>query len=310
MRLLRHEADGSFSLCEFVGKDVPHYAVLSHTWGRDEDEVSYQDLANGGGRCKPGYKKIEFTGKQAARDDLQYFWVDTCCIDKSSSAELSEAINSMFRWYRDAAKCYVYLSDVSADDSCGTSSSDSIQQSRWFTRSWTLQELLAPPLVEFFSEEGRFLGDKKSLLQEIHHATRIPMLALQGQPLSHFNVIERISWARKRVAKREEDSAYSLLGLFDVHMPLIYGEGREKAFTRLTREIRRPSNDAQPVSFPIHPPFHPMQRERPKKPSRSYTKKFEVFNQFNAPCGTQNISTGSGHQFPGASFSGPVYLER
>jgi len=119
MRLLRLEDDGEFSLVEFVSKNIPRYAVLSHTWGADDEEVTFKDLVDGAGKSKAGYKKIRFCGKQAANDDLQFFWVDTCCIDKSSSAELSEAINSMFRWYHDAAKCYVYLSDVSIGGSVG-----------------------------------------------------------------------------------------------------------------------------------------------------------------------------------------------
>src|SRR2546421_11180354 len=108
MRLLKLNDGGEFSLTEFVGDNIPRYAILSHTWGADGDEVTFKDLMKGTGEGKAGYQKIRFCGKQAAADDLQYFWVDTCCIDKSSSAEISEAINSMFRWYHDAAKCYVY----------------------------------------------------------------------------------------------------------------------------------------------------------------------------------------------------------
>src|SRR5436190_15715650 len=113
MRLLKFEGDGEFSLIEFIGDKIPPYAILSHTWGADGEEVTFKDLMEGTGKSKAGYQKIRFCGEQAATDGLQYFWVDTCCIDKSSSAELQEAINSMFRWYRNAAKCYVYLSDVS-----------------------------------------------------------------------------------------------------------------------------------------------------------------------------------------------------
>ncbi|OCL02132.1 HET-domain-containing protein [Glonium stellatum] len=245
MRLLRLEADGEFSLVEFVSQNIPRYAILSHTWGADDEEVTFKDLADGIGQRKPGYSKISFCGKQAAKDGLQFFWVDTCCIDKSSSAELSEAINSMFRWYHNAAKCYAFLSDVSISSSIEINLSSqqilAIQYSRWFTRSWTLQELLAPTSVEFFSAEGKRLGDRISLLQEIHNITGISVQALQGSPLSQFNVNERLSWAKGREAKREEDAAYSLLGIFDIHMPLIYGEGRQKAFIRLHREIEQSS---------------------------------------------------------------------
>ncbi|KAI9764474.1 MAG: hypothetical protein M1840_008400 [Geoglossum simile] len=243
MRLLRHEDDGEFSLVEFVGKNIPCYAVLSHTWGSDDEEVTFNDLVNGAGKSKAGYRKICFCGKQAANDGLQFFWVDTCCIDKSSSAEVSEAINSMFRWYQDAARCYVYLSDVSVSTSDGDGEfsrrwKPAFKKSRWFTRGWTLQELIAPTSVEFFSKEKQRLGDKQSLEQTLHETTGIAIEALRGSPLSHFSVDERMSWAAKRQTKREEDKAYSLLGIFEIHMPLIYGEGPEKALIRLQKEIK------------------------------------------------------------------------
>jgi hypothetical protein len=239
MRLLKVEEDGEFSLIEFIGGKIPRYAILSHTWGADGEEVTYEDLGRGTGKGKAGYQKIRFCGKQAATDGLQHLWVDTCCIDKSSSAELSEAINSMFRWYHDADKCYVYLSDVSISGSSKNETwEQTFQKSRWFTRGWTLQELIAPASVEFFSIEGERLGDKKSLERQIHDITGIATQALQGTPLSHFGVDKRMSWAAKRETKREEDAAYSLLGIFDIHMPLIYGEGRKKALARLQKKIK------------------------------------------------------------------------
>jgi hypothetical protein len=175
-------------------------------------------------------------------DGLEYVWVDTCCIDKSNNNELSEAINSMFRWYHNAIKCYVYLSDVSTNNHDQSNLSlqsweQAFRNSRWFTRGWTLQELLAPPSVEFFCSKGNRLGDKRSLEQQIHDITGIAVQALEGTPLSEFSVDERISWARTRQTKREEDRAYSLLGIFNAHMPLIYGEGMESAFSRLEEEI-------------------------------------------------------------------------
>jgi len=245
MRLLRLEDDGEFSLVEIVGKNIPHYAILSHTWGADDEEVTFKDAVDGAGKSKAGYGKIRFCGKQAANDGLQYFWVDTCCIDKSSSAELSEAINSMFRWYHEAAKCYVYLSDVSTDEFA--SNVLSFQKSRWFTRGWTLQELIAPTSVEFFSSEGDRLGDKNALVQEIAAITGISIRVLQGCPLHQFSVNERMSWAERRETKREEDTAYSLLGIFDIHMPLLYGEGRNKALIRLQKEITESLRDKWPT---------------------------------------------------------------
>ena len=271
MRLLQLEDNSEFSLVEFVGKNIPRYAVLSHTWGADDEEATFKDLVDGVGKSKSGYDKIRFCGKQAAKDDLQFFWVDTCCIDKSSSAELSEAINSMFRWYQDAAKCYVYLSDVSIGNSARND--QSFQKSRWFNRGWTLQELVAPISVEFFSAEGERLGDKGSLVQKIAEITGISVQALQGHPLSQFSIDERMSWAERRETKREEDAAYSLLGIFDIHMPLIYGEGRKKAFIRLQKEIVQSSKDDSPA---LPPALSPKYENSPPSPSSNVPLKEEA----------------------------------
>ena len=246
-RLLERNSTSEFSLTkDFVGDDVPQYAILSHTWEADA-EVTFKDLMDGTGKSKLGYDKIRFCAEQARRDSMQYFWIDSCCIDKSNSAELQEAINSMFHWYCSAAKCYVYLADVSrpALDTNEKSSQlrweSSFRKSRWFTRGWTLQELLAPASVEFFSKEGEQLGTKRSLERHIHEVTGIPVKALRSSPLSDFSVHERMLWAEKRKTTRKEDKAYSLLGIFDVYMPLIYGEGRENAFMRLREEIDKAS---------------------------------------------------------------------
>ncbi len=247
MRLLEYNNDGEFSLTKDFGDDIPRYAILSHTWETDNEEVTFRDLVDGTGKSKPGYDKIRFCGEQARRDGLQYFWVDTCCIDKSNNTELSEAINSMFRWYRDAVKCYAYLQDVSKpaldanDKSIQLPWEPAFEKSRWFTRGWTLQELIAPTSVEFFSKEGEQLGDKRSLERHIHDITGIPVKALQGSSLSDFSVTERMLWTEKRETTRKEDKAYSLLGIFKVYMPLIYGEGRESAFKRLREEIDKAS---------------------------------------------------------------------
>jgi len=245
MRLLKSKSDGNFSLITVVGNKIPVYAILSHTWMADNQEVTFQDIVNQRGNDKPGYRKIRFCGEQAFRDGLQYFWVDSCCIDKSSRSELSEAINSMFRWYENAAKCYVYLSDVFEGDAAvenltpNLSCEAAFRRSKWFTRGWTLQELLAPHTVEFFTKEGIRLGNKKTLEIQIHQITGIPVAALQKSSLSHFSIDERMSWIKNRITTVEEDSAYCLLGIFNVHLPLIYGEGMENAFVRLREEIDR-----------------------------------------------------------------------
>jgi hypothetical protein len=113
MHLLKLNGNDKPILTRFTPGNIPRYGILSHRWETDDQEVTFKDLTDSVGINKLGHRKIRFCGEQARKDDLEYFWVDSCCIDKSSSAELQEAINSMFRWYRDAAKCYVYLSDVS-----------------------------------------------------------------------------------------------------------------------------------------------------------------------------------------------------
>jgi hypothetical protein len=239
MRLLTRDKNGELNLTEDPFDIIPPYAILSHTWSENAaEEVTFEDMKKGTGKGKAGYHKIEFCAEQAERDGLQYFWVDTCCTDKSTSHELQASINSMFRWYRDAARCYVYLSDVSrADDQSDLSWKLAFEKSRWFTRGWTLQELLAPASVEFFSQERTRLGDKGSLEKQIHEQTGIPILALQGTHLSEFTVDERFLWAETRHTTLAEDGAYCLQGIFGVLMPLLYGEGRDNALRRLRKEI-------------------------------------------------------------------------
>jgi hypothetical protein len=243
MRLLELKSNGDVSLTKDLISKIPPYAILSHTWGDDDDEVTFEDLNDGSGKTKLGYDKIQFCATRARIDGLQYVWIDTCCIDKSNNAELSEAIISMFHWYRDAAKCYVYLGDVSTAgyDPSTQHWAPAFRRSRWFTRGWTLQELIAPSIVEFFSIRGQFLGSKDLLVQQIHEITGIEVKALQGHALSNFSTTERLSWAEFRQTKREEDKAYSLLGIFNVNMLPMYGEGMENAFQRLHEEIGKRS---------------------------------------------------------------------
>lgn len=244
MRLLQLDDGLNFSLADFAEDKVPRYAILSHTWGRDGDEVTYKDIIDGTGSSKAGYDKLRFCAVQAKNDGLIYCWIDTCCIDKTNAAELTESINSMFRWYQNAAKCYVFLVDVSVH----TSANDiypQLRKSRWFTRGWTLQELVAPKCVEFFSQQGEKLGDKKSLGEQIHQITGISVHALRGEPLSHFSIDERMSWAANRTTRRPEDKIYSLLGIFDIHMEAIYGEGEHHASRRLLRELEGYSENHQ-----------------------------------------------------------------
>jgi hypothetical protein len=245
MRLLEVLPNSQFRLSENIGSAIPPYAILSHTWGNDSEEVTFEDIVKGVNRHKAGYEKLKFCGKQAARDGLRYFWVDSCCINKNNRAELQDAISSMFRWYQRSSKCYVYLSDVSTSKTTGVfwkkqvscPWEQSFRESRWFTRGWTLQELLAPSSVEFFSRDAHRLGDNHSLEQQIHEITAVPKPALRGKHLYQFSINERMRWKESRDTTRPEDIAYSLLGIFGVDMSLEYGEGKQTALKRLREEI-------------------------------------------------------------------------
>ncbi len=143
MRLFERDSNGEFSLTKDLVNNLPAYAILSHTWGDDNQEVTFQDLTERSGKSKAGYQKIRFCGEQAAHDGLRYFWVNTCCINKSDATELQKSINSMFRWYKNASKCCVYLSDVSIPDDEVKSQSkidfeSAFRTAKWFTRGWTL----------------------------------------------------------------------------------------------------------------------------------------------------------------------------
>lgn len=232
MRLLD---TSTITLHEFHGLDIPPYAILSHTWGKEE--VSFQDLPLVKLQGPARYSKIARCCALAASEGHQYVWIDTCCIDKTSSAELSEAINSMYRWYQNSKICYAYLEDVSVD------SLDVMQEfhsSRWFTRGWTLQELLAPRNVAFYDKRWTKIGDKSRLLDQILEITGIQHNDT-FKPTS-ASVAAKMSWASQRLTTRSEDLAYCLMGLFDVNMPLLYGEG-EKAFLRLQHEIIKNYDD-------------------------------------------------------------------
>jgi hypothetical protein len=245
MYLLEYNKDRELMITSFDDNKPPPYAILSHRWGEEVEEVSFEDIASNTGKGKSGYKKIRFCGDQAKHDGLRYFWIDTCCINKANKAEHSLAIRSMFRWYRNAARCYVYLSDVSALSLGDKREADlplwdsEFRNSAWFTRGWTLQELLASSMVEFFSHEWYRLGDRVSLKSQIHEVTTIPHEVLEGSPLFQFSVDERFRWRQDRHTKVKEDAAYSLSGIFDVDIAPVYGEGAEQAFRRLHDKIRK-----------------------------------------------------------------------
>ncbi|KAF2092518.1 HET-domain-containing protein, partial [Rhizodiscina lignyota] len=232
MRLLHIDDDLSRRFETFEGGTIPPYAILSHRW--EADEVLFEEMADSSAKSKLGYAKIRGCARKAKRHGLDYCWVDTCCIDKRSSAELTEAINSMYQWYQNAVECYAYLSDVPEAP---------WQKSKWFTRGWTLQELLAPNQVLFYDKRWNKLGTKDQLAEEIAEITAIAKTALTYYHVTRLSISERMSWASRRETTRIEDTAYCLMGIFNVNMPLLYGEG-SRAFIRLQEEIlRQGTND-------------------------------------------------------------------
>ncbi|KAG1767799.1 heterokaryon incompatibility protein-domain-containing protein [Suillus occidentalis] len=235
---------------------VRPYAILSHRWLADCEEISFQDLQHtqvppsegshdnyaepafpSNVPTKQGFAKFRGACDHAARAGLEYIWIDTCCIDKTSSAELSEAINSMFAWYQDSAVCYVYLHDVGDDGNLQSA----LETADWFQRGWTLQELIAPDNVYFFNKDWIKIGSKATFAPILSKITRIRQDILLGNPCQP-SIAEKMSWAAGRKTQKIEDRAYSLMGLFGIHMPIIYGEG-VKAFRRLQLEIMKSSDD-------------------------------------------------------------------
>jgi hypothetical protein len=197
--------------------------------------------ATGIGIQKAGYEKIKRCCETGAADGYEYVWIDTCCIDKTSSAELSEAINSMFRWYKLAEVCYVILSDCPSGDDPAKEDS-AFARSRWFTRGWTLQELIAPMNLIFFNQDWEDIGTRWSLRGELTTITGIHDDVFVGRSLASYCTAQQLAWASRRETTRIEDTAYCLLGIFGINMPMLYGEGA-KAFTRLQEEILRTTDD-------------------------------------------------------------------
>jgi hypothetical protein len=323
MRLLHAK---ELYLKEFFDAEIPPYAILSHTWG--DEEISYQDflairklqderyaayhelirLDLTRSTESSGYTKIEACCRLAASKGHEWVWIDTCCIDKTSSAELQEAINSMYKWYERAEVCYAYLSDVQAglpqdksleDDSLeywllrDSSLKDELlsefRVSRWFTRGWTLQELIAPSVIEFIDSSWRRFGSKKSLATEISAITIIPAKLLESVLFPwQFCVATRMSWAANRRTTRIEDIGYCLLGLFAIQMPLIYGEGHN-AFRRLQEEIVRTDDDETIFAHNGHAPFQ-VGLLAPS-PSSFTIRKVQFDNRFeNAPPRSHTIT--------------------
>jgi hypothetical protein len=233
-------------------KKIPRYAILSHTWG--EKEATFEDIKRNG--YKSGPTKVDGCCAEAQAIGLEYVWIDTFCINKSSSSELLEAISSMWDWYEAAIICFAYLSDVpNGDDWIGEDTAFS--NSRWFTRGWTLQELIAPPVVRFYDESWKLIGmksncrDDNQFTAKLSKITRIALDALRNSQIAkRCTVAEKMSWAARRETTRPEDVAYSLLGIFGLNMSMtaVYGEGG-RAFRRLQEEIMKTSNDESVFSW-------------------------------------------------------------
>ncbi|KAF5338549.1 hypothetical protein D9758_016551 [Tetrapyrgos nigripes] len=262
MRLL-HTKD--FTVKQFFD-DIPRYVILSHTW--EQDEVTFQDIQNLDiARSKTGWRKVENACARARRYCFDWIWIDSCCINKESSAELSEALNSMYQYYEDAAMCYVYLSDVSGEYHPGSEKSN-FRDSRWFKRGWTLQELLAPEYVVFLDEGWERIGTRWGLRGVVSAVTGIPVDVFEGRIVDEYSVAQRMSWAAFRETTRPEDQAYCLLGVFGVSMSPIYGEGGVKAFMRLQQEIIRISDDRSIFAWVAVPPtkeLKPWEFDRPAR---------------------------------------------
>ncbi|KIM52912.1 hypothetical protein SCLCIDRAFT_478492 [Scleroderma citrinum Foug A] len=246
--------DRRAKVLEFDDDAATEYAILSHRWvGQEVDYDEMVELAKMAAeerdeiRRRGSYRKILQSCKQAQKDRYEWLWVDTCCIDKRSSAELSEAINSMFRWYENAKVCYAYLHDVPSSSFPTARDKERYPEfngwPEWFSRGWTLQELIAPSNIQFFNKDWKNIGDKKTLAPTLRYVTGIPEhILIDGLHGNRPCIAQIMSWAAHRTTTRVEDRAYSLMGLLDVNMPMLYGEGK-KAFHRLQLEIIRISND-------------------------------------------------------------------
>jgi hypothetical protein len=254
-------------LRDFFDSRIPPYIILSHRW--EDGEVTFRDVTESLNLRAPGWTKIRRFCSIVRKFGYRWAWVDTCSIDKTSSAELSEAINSMYKWYERSDTCFVYLHDVvyeaqdvlqlditrtstevfrhSADSKSrnvipSKSTVSAFRESQWFTRGWTLQELIAPRNITFFDRDWRPFGSKDTLSDPISDITSIENIRNHSS-LQQQSIATKMSWASKRNCTRSEDTAYSLMGLFDVNMPLLYGEGVRNAFRRLQLEILKVSSD-------------------------------------------------------------------
>lgn len=271
------------------------YVIISHVW--QEMEVTFEDMPHfktiSASRSGPKFSSAsKITGASDAvlrqyKGGINHLWLDTVCIDKKNLTEFSAAINSMWQWYKQAEACFAYLEDFPSP------SVPTLTQSKWFTRGWTLQELVAPRKVLFFDKDWNAIGDKESLQRALTGRTKIAMdFLLHRQNISRASISQRMSWFAGRGTTVPEDTAYCLLGLFGVNMPLLYGEGRERAFRRLQEEIMRYSDDhslfawkravARPSGSGLlaeSPDFFQETGDYVHKPSRQNNRPFQMTNK-------------------------------
>ncbi|KAL4069061.1 hypothetical protein J3A83DRAFT_4053854, partial [Scleroderma citrinum] len=222
--------------------EPPPYAILSHSWCTG-DTHRFHEIESLGIANKPEYYKADMCCKLALEDGLNFVWIDTCCADAKSSAAFTEALNSAYAWYQNAEVCYVYLDDVDGTEDPEAEDS-TFRRCKWFKRSWTLQELLAPENLFFFASNWSMIGTKAGLANVISSMTGIHCDALlYPKRIPFFSVAARMSWACGRKSSKGEDRVYSLMGLFGVHLPILYGEGARKAFLKLQHKIIKTSDD-------------------------------------------------------------------
>jgi hypothetical protein len=242
MRLLRLLDVRTYQVSVFNEAAAPRYAAISHTWG--PDEVVFKDLVNFQyATLRGGFAKLQGACLTVIKLGIEWIWIDTVCIDRSSSVEVSDSVNSIFRWFRNSQFCIVYLDDLCPDDE-GSASFRQLKACRWMTRSWTLQEVIAPRDVRFFSRRWTQIGTKESLLLQISVITGVdPDVLMDADRLPDVSAGRKMSWAANRSTTFVEDLAYSLVGIFGLYTTVSYGEG-SIAFIRLQKEILRTSKDA------------------------------------------------------------------
>lgn len=221
---------------ESFDRQPPRYAILSHRWNKDE--IDHNDINNAQATShKPGWEKLKRFCELAQSLGYSHAWLDTCCIDKASTAELSRSIRSMYQWYAQSDTCIAYLGDIARGQ-------HDFQCSKWFERGWTLQELIAPDRVDFYDSQWTLLGSRTDLMAAISERTRIPPAVLGKRlDIQECSVAQRMSWAAGRDTTEPEDRAYSLVGLFNVSCVVQYGEGEENAFLSLQKEIIKEYSD-------------------------------------------------------------------